>query len=156
MYFCDVNSVFVDQPNGLIGNLSKRCTFNSVSSISQNNEVIKQSSGSVGDDVENFCIDSAEADIVIDRVSAVTLKATVAIEGQLVHAVVDRGAEVTVMSEKMLLRIPENKRPHLSKAKGNLVVAEAGKKMCALGVAEVSIHLGPLEFFLVYLCLSNR
>ncbi|CAC5387658.1 unnamed protein product [Mytilus coruscus] len=35
--------------------------------MSQNKEVIKQSSGSVGD-VQNFCIDSAEADIVIDRV----------------------------------------------------------------------------------------
>ncbi|CAC5376478.1 unnamed protein product [Mytilus coruscus] len=101
--YCDVNSVFVDRPTGLIGNLSKKCTLNSVSSISQNNEVIKQSSRSVGDDFEHFCIDSAEADIVIDRIRAVTLKAPVAIEGHLVHAVVDTGAEVTVMSDDLLL-----------------------------------------------------
>ena len=101
-------------------------------------EIIKESNGSD--------LDVTWADIVIDRVRSVTLKVPICIEDQKVSAVVDTGAEVTVMSENLFFRIPEERRPKLQEAKRNLVVAEAGKRMKTLGVAEVSVTLGPSEF----------
>ena len=44
-------------------------------------------------------VDVADPDIIIDRVRAVTIRVPVEIEEQSVRAVVDTGAEVTVMSE---------------------------------------------------------
>lgn len=88
----------------------------------------------------------ADVDIVIDRVRSVTLRAPLSIEGLDISAVVDTGAEVTVMSETLFSSIPESKRPPLKPTKRNLVVAAAGKRMSTLGVAEVSVVLGPLEF----------
>ncbi|CAC5397869.1 unnamed protein product [Mytilus coruscus] len=74
-------------------------------------------------------LDTAMVDVIIDRVRSVTLRAPLSIEGQKVKAVVDTGAEVTVMSESLFFKIPEAKRPSLQEAKRNLVVAEAGKRM---------------------------
>jgi hypothetical protein len=53
--------------------------------------------------------------------------------GQVVKAVVDTGAEVTVMSEATYFCIPEERRPCLCKAKRKLVVAEAGRKITTSG-----------------------
>ena len=94
----------------------------------------------------NSDLETAVVDVVIDRVRSVTLRAPINVEGQDISAVVDTGAEVTVMSETLFFKIPENRRPCLKKASRNLVVAEAGKKMRSLGVADVSIVIGPLEF----------
>lgn len=65
--------------------------------------------------------------IVIDRVRAVTIRTLISIQGILTKAIVDTGAEVTVLSEKLYNLIPKDKRPKLHEAKRGLVVAEAGK-----------------------------
>ncbi|VDI63695.1 Hypothetical predicted protein [Mytilus galloprovincialis] len=89
-------------------------------------------------------LDTAMVDVVIDRVRSVTLRAPLSIEGEKVKAVVDTGPEV-VMSESLFFKIPEAKRPSLQESKRNLVVAETGKRMKTLGVAKVSVEIGPLK-----------
>lgn len=91
-------------------------------------------------------VDISSVDVVIDRVRAVTLRVPIVIEGDYLNAVIDTGAEVTVMSQEKFLKIPENRRPQIYKAERNLVVAEAGKKMQTLGMADVSCQIGPLDF----------
>jgi hypothetical protein len=59
----------------------------------------------------------------------------------VVKAVVDTGAEVAVMSEATYFCIPEERHPCLRKAKRNLVVAEAGRKMTASGVLILKFKL---------------
>ncbi|CAC5399295.1 unnamed protein product [Mytilus coruscus] len=91
-------------------------------------------------------VDMTSVDVVIDRVRAVTLRVPIVIEGDYLNAVIDTGAEVTVMSQEKFLKIPENRRPQIYRAERNLVVAEAGKKMQTLGVTDVSCQIGPLNF----------
>ncbi|CAC5407836.1 unnamed protein product [Mytilus coruscus] len=99
-------------------------------------------------DIEHFdgSEEDTECEVVIDRVSAVTIKAPLSIGGQPVKAVIDTGAEVTVINESLLDRFSEETRPTLEKAKRSLVVAEAGKKMKTQGVAVVDIVIGDLSF----------
>lgn len=49
----------------------------------------------------NSCLDTTEADVVIDKVRSVTIRAALRIEGVDIYSVVDTGAEVTVMSDSM-------------------------------------------------------
>lgn len=86
---------------------------------------------------------SEESDVVIDRVPAVTIRAPVTIEGIKMNAVVDTGAEVTVISErKFQKKILVEKHPHLQQAPRSLVVAEAGWKMKTSGIMEVKMEMG--------------
>lgn len=118
-------------------------------SASHVSDIHIEGTGSIDGDL----LGSMEADIVIDRVRAVTLKAPIVVEGKEVKCVVDTGAEVTVMSEKTFLSIPEGRRPTLKRAVRNLVVAEAGRKMGTLGVADLNIKIGPLTFvWSIYVC----
>ncbi|VDI27017.1 Hypothetical predicted protein, partial [Mytilus galloprovincialis] len=57
-------------------------------------------------------------------------------------AVIDTGAEVTVLSEELYSKIPKDMRPELKKATRNLVVAEAGKHMTTRGIAQIEMKLG--------------
>lgn len=84
--------------------------------------------------------------IVIDRVRAVTIRTLISIQGILTKAIVDTGAEVTVLSEKLYNLIPPDKRPKLHEAKRGLVVAEAGKEMTTCGTIDVDFNLGEFEF----------
>jgi hypothetical protein len=88
----------------------------------------------------------SDVEIVINSVRAVTLKVLVIINGQVVKAVVDTGAEVTVMSEATYFCIPEERCHCLRKAKNKLVVAEAGRKMTTSGVADIKIQINLLKF----------
>lgn len=99
-------------------------------------------------DIEHFdgSEENTEFEVIIDRVSAVTIKAPLSIGGQPVKAVIDTGAEVTVINESLLDRFSAETRPTLQKAKRSLVVAEAGKKMKTQGVAVVDIVIGDLSF----------
>ena len=60
--------------------------------------------------------------------------------------IVDTGAEVTVLSERLYNLFPEDKCPKLQYAKRGLVVAEAGKEMSTCGTIDVQFKLGEFEF----------
>ena len=57
-------------------------------------------------------------------------------------AIVDTGAEVTVMGEKQFLKIPPSERPEIQPAGSALSVAEEGKQMETLGVPNLPVELG--------------
>ena len=48
---------------------------------------------------------------IIDRVRAVTIRTLLCVQGILTKAIVDTGAEVTVLSERLYNMFPENIRP---------------------------------------------
>ena len=74
------------------------------------------------------------------------MRVPIVIEDDYLNVVIDTGAEVTVMSQGKFFKIPENRRPQIYRAERNLVVAEAGKKMPSLGMADVSCQICPLDF----------
>ncbi|CAG2247043.1 unnamed protein product [Mytilus edulis] len=84
--------------------------------------------------------------IQIDRVRSATINVPISINGQVTKAVLDTGAEVTVLNSSLYFGIPEEKRPILKKATRNLVVAEAGKSMGIHGIAMMNVKLGNHEF----------
>lgn len=83
--------------------------------------------------------------ILINRASAVTIKVPITIQNIESKAVVDTGAEVTVISEK-LYSLCLKSRPKLKKAKRTLVVSDAGKEMKTQGVAKVQITMRKVTF----------
>ncbi|CAC5409541.1 unnamed protein product [Mytilus coruscus] len=86
-------------------------------------------------------IKGIEENIIIDRVTAATIVVPVVINKIVTNAVIDTGAEVTVLSEKLYEQIPEGQRPKLRRATRNLVVAEAGKNLTTRGITEVDFDL---------------
>lgn len=84
-------------------------------------------------------------EIIVNRVRAVTIKAPIKIGGQYLFAVIDTGAEVTVMSDRVFQSLSEEQRSTLTDSKRSLVVAEEGRKMSTQGIAEVAIELGPVK-----------
>lgn len=92
-----------------------------------------------------LCGDSA---FVINKVSVDAVSIIVPIEvcGESLQAVVDSGAEVTVMSEDLYMRIPEARRPVLHAADQELVVANKKTRLRELGIVTVNIVLSPLTF----------
>lgn len=99
-----------------------------------------------GSDRSKVITEETQGSIVIDRVTAATIKVPLVICGIHSKAVIDTGAEVTVMNEALYYRIPENRRPELRSATRNLVVAEAGKQMSTRGIIELDIQLGNESF----------
>lgn len=89
---------------------------------------------------------SKEKDVVIDRVHAVTIRASVTIEGIEMNAVVDTVVEVTVMSERRFQEIPAEKHLLLRQDQRSLVVAEAGRKMRTSGTVQVKLIMGNEEY----------
>ena len=87
-----------------------------------------------------------DSDIHIDRVRSATIKVPIHVNGQLTKAVLDTGAEVTVLNSHLYFGIPEKVRPILKKATRNLVVAEAGKYMETHGIATMKIKQGSRNF----------
>ncbi|CAC5382359.1 unnamed protein product [Mytilus coruscus] len=89
----------------------------------------------------------SSCDIQIDRVRSATIKNPISINGQVTKAVLDTGAEVTVLNSSLYFGIPEEKRPLLKKATRKLVVAEAGKNTETHGITTMNVKLGNHEFF---------
>ena len=87
-----------------------------------------------------------EGSIVIDSVTAASITVPVVVNKVETKAVIDTGAEVTVLNEKLYYKIPDGVRPELKTATRNLVVAEAVKHMTTKGVADVELRLGNETF----------
>ncbi|VDI77229.1 Hypothetical predicted protein, partial [Mytilus galloprovincialis] len=83
---------------------------------------------------------------IVDRVTAASIAVPVVINKIAKNAVIDTGAEVTVLSEKLYDQIHESKRPKLRRAARNWEVAEAGKSLTTGGIEEVEINLGSETF----------
>ena len=97
--------------------------------------------------LSNTCIsDEQTLQVIVDRVRAVTIKALMSVQGILTKAIVDTGAEVTLMSERVYNMFPEAKKPKLYKAKRSLVVAEAGREMSPCGIFDANLKMGNFEF----------
>ena len=90
--------------------------------------------------------ESDHLQITIDRVRAVTIKAPLTIQGTFTKGIIDTGAEVTVLSERLYNLIPKDKKPPLQKARRGLVVADAGREMKTCGIAEVEFSIGDYSF----------
>ncbi|VDI69244.1 Hypothetical predicted protein [Mytilus galloprovincialis] len=89
---------------------------------------------------------NTKEEIVIDHITAASIKVPIEVSNQKIKAVIDTGAEVTVLNEEIFFRLPKTNRSKLKPALKNLVVAEAGKQMGTKGVAAVMLTLGDSQF----------
>ena len=64
----------------------------------------------------------------------------------MVKAVVDTGAEVTVLSDKVLDKLTANNHIPLLPVTRQLIVAESGKGMKSSGLAKVKMKIGDIDF----------
>ena len=84
--------------------------------------------------------------INISQVKTKTVKVPIKIGGVNCSAVVDTGAEVSVLNKEIYEKIPEDSRPQPEKPKRRLVVAEAGKEMTVCGMIKIDITVGAFTF----------
>ena len=80
--------------------------------------------------------------IDVDRVRGVTVKVPIRIFGQNVLAVIDTGAEVTVMCERLLKSLPTNECTDLSESRISLIAAESSKTITTSGKLLADIIIG--------------
>ena len=121
--------------------LQKKCLDSSISSNDDKRNLKNQDDHSQVHEPDGRILQ-----IVVDRVRAVTIRALLSVQGFKTKAIVDTGAEVTVLSERLYKSLPQDKRPALQKAKRGLIVAEAGKKMTTCGTFDAQFKLGEFEF----------
>ena len=84
-------------------------------------------------------------EFVIKRVQSASMRVPMRVEGQDINAVLDTGAEVTVLSTKVFEGISKGGRPELGKAEGTLKLADTGTELTTEGMAEVKINVGNQE-----------
>ena len=84
--------------------------------------------------------------LYINRMKVKTVRVPISISGISCFAVVDTGAEATILNINIYEQIPEEVRPPLSQAKKKLVVAEAGKEMSVCGMTEIDVEIGGFKF----------
>ena len=94
------------------------------------------------------CSPGCSSAIVINKISirAVSIRAPLVICGIPVMAVIDSGAEVTVISDDFYSKIPKNSRPPLLESDQQLVVADKQLSLHGMGVAHVSMRVSQIEF----------
>ena len=100
----------------------------------------------ISNDTSEGNIPDNERVAVTSEQREVTIRVNVQIMDQPVKAVVDTGAGVTVLSDRVYKSLPESLKSKLRRTEVDLVVAEEGKKMRSNGVADVQFKLGDLEF----------
>ncbi|VDI33787.1 2'-phosphotransferase [Mytilus galloprovincialis] len=84
--------------------------------------------------------------LCINRVESAVIQTSVRINDYELKAVIDTGAEVTVLSEKVYRNLAKEHHLELKTATRGLLVAEEGKKMSATGITEIEMSLGSLRF----------
>ena len=84
--------------------------------------------------------------VIVRRARAVSMRAPITVCDQQINAIVDSGAEVTVMSKDLYYRLPKEHRPELTKAEKGLVVAEEDRIMPTDGVAMMPLIIGDIQF----------
>ena len=84
--------------------------------------------------------------LYVNRLRVKTIKVPISVSGISGFAVVDTGAEATVLNNSIYEQIPGEVRPPLSQAKKKLVVAEAGKEMSVYGMTKIDIEIGGFKF----------
>ena len=110
---------------------------------SQENVIVKTSENNSREmDLE----ETEKLHISIDRLKVKTVRVPISASGISCLAVVDTGAEVSVLKNSIYEQIPEAVRPPLLQAKRKLVVAEAGKEMSVCGMIELNIEVGGFKF----------
>ena len=77
--------------------------------------------------------------LFVRAISAVSMRVPVSI---FEDAIIDSGAEVTVLSQRVFNSLPEDRRSLLQKAEKGLIVAEENRVMPADGVALLPLILG--------------
>ncbi|CAG2189672.1 TPT1 [Mytilus edulis] len=91
--------------------------------------------------------DNESSDDSVDGGNSVSvIQTSVRINDYELKAVIDTGAEVTVLSEKVYRNLAKEHHLELKTATRGLLVAEEGKKMSATGITEIEMSLGPLRF----------
>ena len=85
---------------------------------------------------------SDEREIVIRRTKTVAVRVPVEINGCRVNAVVNTGASVTVLGEKVFFSIPAANRPHFRREEIGLRVADENTMMSTTGIANVNMTIG--------------
>jgi hypothetical protein len=90
--------------------------------------------------------DSDLGDFVINRMREVTVKAPVCVIGQSVRAVVDTGAEVTVVGHKVYEGMPVEKQPAMKSADQCLVNAKDGIKVECEDIMDTTVKTQDLHF----------
>ena len=84
--------------------------------------------------------------LYVNRLRVKTIKVPISVSGISGFAIVDTGAEATVLNNSIYEQIPEKVRPPLSQAKKKLVVAEVGKEMSVCGMTEIDVEIGGFKF----------
>ncbi|MCG8048562.1 MAG: retropepsin-like domain-containing protein, partial [Candidatus Thiodiazotropha endolucinida] len=84
--------------------------------------------------------------ISIGQVKTKTVKVPIEISGICCSAVVDTGAEVSVLNQEIYEKLPRDLRPKLEKAKRRLVVAKAGKEMSVCGMISIQLTVEGFSF----------
>ena len=77
---------------------------------------------------------------------AITIRVHVCVLKQEIDAIVDTGAEVTVVGAHILNSLPKNKQPPLLPASRRLTSAEVDNKMETCGIVETNITIGNHTF----------
>ena len=107
-----------------------------------------QDKGTVNNSVSTIKETISEEDeyLYVNRLRVKTVRVPISIGGISCFAIVDTGAEATILNNSIYKQIPEEVRPPLSQAKKKLVVAEAGKEMNVCGMTEIDIEIGGFKF----------
>ena len=95
-----------------------------------------------------FKIDSlpySKQEFDISKTQGVTLKAPIKVFDSEILAVIDTGAEVTVMSDHVFKNIPSYQRQYLIKASRSLMVADHSQAMNIMGILKTKITIGSTE-----------
>ena len=95
---------------------------------------------------ESVCSQFKTRFLCIRSVRAVSMRVPVNIHNNTLNAVIDCGAEVTILNPDVLKLLPEDCRPSICPTATKLTVAEEDRLMPTSGIAVVPLTIGTLHF----------